>query len=50
VPHDDDQLGAGQLAGELQAAEDVVVDEVPGHARHEQVADALIEDPLRRDE
>jgi len=48
MTHHQDQFGAGGRAGELQAAEDVVVGDVAGDARIEGVADAGIENDFRR--
>ena len=36
------------MAGELEAADDVGVDDVPGNAHREDVAEPLIEDEFRR--
>jgi hypothetical protein len=41
-----DESGASQLAGELHAAEDVVVEDIAGDAGVEDVAQALIEHQL----
>ena len=48
MSHDEDQLGAGDSAGELEAAEGVIVGNVAGHARVEAVANADVEDDLSR--
>ena len=44
VADHDDEPGARQLAGELEAADDVGVHDGPGDAHREDVAEALIED------
>src|SRR5438445_814042 len=46
VAHDQHDLRAGYLAAELHAPEDVVADDVAGHAGVENVADAEIHDRL----
>ena len=46
VPQDHDQLRPRGRAGELQAAQHVVVDKVAGDSRAEDIADALVEDQL----
>ena len=48
VPHDDDELGAGHVAGELHAAQDVFVDDIPSEPGVERIADAEIADHLDR--
>src|SRR5438445_12690410 len=46
VAHDQHDLRAGYLAGELHATEDVIVGDVAGHAGVEHVADAEVHDRL----
>jgi hypothetical protein len=48
VPHHHDELRAGDVAGELEAAHDVGVHDVAGDPHREDVAEALVEDELRR--
>src|SRR5215208_1333274 len=48
VTKDHNELRAGELGRELQAAKDVWLDEIPGDARREDIAYALVEDELRR--
>ncbi len=47
VAHDHDQLGTGRGGGELEAAEEVGVDDVTGDATDKDIAHALVEDDLR---
>ena len=46
VPHHDDELRSGQVAGELDAANDVGVGDVAGDTHREDVAESLVEDEL----
>ena len=48
VTEDHNELRTGELGREFQAAKDVRLDEIPGDARREDIADALVEDELRR--
>ncbi len=48
MPEYDDRLGARNLGRIFEAADNIRVDDVTGHARAEHVADVLIENHFRR--
>jgi len=48
MAQDHDQFRARDLAGELQASKDVVIEHIAGDARIEEVTNALVEQQFNR--
>src|SRR5260370_26457175 len=48
MPQDDDRLGACDLGRIFEAANNIRVDDVAGHARAEHIADVLVENEFGR--